>query len=417
MEEHPGGVRLGFVDGTWDITFPAAAGRLGCDEDDLWCWEFGGASGRVRLRREPTVQFEVDVTNLSGDAAMVDPPSVTFTAVGTPVPWFAGAAGEVLNALPQSSVLWVQQRGACIVKPGGFGFFPEPLLLRPGQTSSAAWRRHVLPAATLAPEPTWVPRQRYLQRGEVLEVEHTDAALVGDGLDLGTAADGSVVEGTPGLHELLFLDARGTALVEVGWFLPLEELAASPSALATPDANLVAWLLSCGVGGPPDPDALDVALAEALEVPSAWGVLAGMRAVTMTDLPVAAEVREAAAAVWAGEGDDALRRLLVTHALLSGWEPETVGQWLRSPRVGVVAAPGMTAQEMLASVGFGRITSSTAICSGREVAVAGVWLSTVEESAMAVEWEHAVDVARRRLLCALSERPVATDIAWLLSET
>ena len=205
-------------------------------------------------------------------------------------------------------------------------------------------------------------------------------------------------------------------MVEVGWFSPLEELAASSAARADTDANLVAWLLACGVGGPPDLDALDVALAEALEQPSAWGVLAGMRAVTMTDLPVAAEVREAALVVWADCADHALRRLLLTHALLSGWEPDLVGEWLRSSPAAGAAESGMSAQEMLSSVGFGRITSSATVHGGREVAVAGIWLSARAETMVSAEWEHAVDVARRRLLCALSEAPVATDIAWLLAE-
>lgn len=246
-----------------------------------------------------------------------------------------------------------------------------------------------------------------------MEVDHSDAALMGMGLEIDATSDGSVVEGSPGLHDLAFLDARGTALVEVGWFEPLEEVAVS--ALAEPglDPNLVAWLLCAVDEGDKDLDTLDVALAEALEQPTVWGVLTGIRVVTRTDLPVADDVLWAAATVWQEEPDHQLRRLLVTHAVLCGWEPSVVGEWLESFG-GPVSAP--EPQEVLASIGLGRVTSSPLSHGGREVALAGMWLATRAESAAAAEWEHAVGTARARLMCALSSAPVAIDVAWLLAE-
>ena len=75
----------------------------------------------------------------------------------------------------------------------------------------------------------------------------------------------------------------------------------------------------------------------------------------------------------------------------------------------------MSAQEMLESIGFGRITSSPITHGGRSVALAGMWLVGRKESALLADWEHAVDVTRRRLMCQLSRVPAAEDIAWLLA--
>lgn len=417
VEKHARGVRIGFLDGAWDIHFPPRWQPSFSDEGDLWCWTSGELVGRIRLRRHPRIQFEVDVTNGGADVAQVVSPRVELVPLGQQVPWFSGSAGEVLVAMPEQSVLWVQQRGSCVPAAEGFGLFADPLLLPPGQGASAVWRRTVLPPRSVVPEPAWVPRQRYLARGQVLDVEHTDAALVGDGLQIVTTVDGSQVEGDAGLHQLCFLDARGTALVEVGWFASLTELAGSPSALADADPNLVAWLLAAAVDGAVDLDDLDVSLAEALERPSAWGVLAGMRAATRTDLPVAAEVREAARVVWDGEADPHLRRLLIMHGLLCGWEPDLVDEWLASEPATMDELSRMGPQEMLASIGFGRITSSATAPRGRSVALADIWLSACAESVMASEWEHAVETSRGRLMCALSSAPDAADIAWLLASS
>ena len=417
VHEHHRGVCFGFLDGTWDILFPVGWRPVSSDEDDLWCWNFEELRGRIRLRRHPRIQLEVDVKNTGPDVAQVMPPQAELSPTECQVSWFAGSAGEVLRTLPDATVLWVQQRGSCVAGTEGCALFPDPVLLRPGQGASAVWRRTLLPPDLFVPEPDWVPRQRYLPHGEVLEVEHTDAALAGDGLEIITTVDGSEVRGDEGLHQLAFLDARGTALVEVGWFAPLTTLAGFGSAVAGADPNLVAWLLASGVDAAVDLDDLDVALAASLERPTAWGVLAGMRAVTRTELPVAAEVRDAARLAWESESDPHLRRLMIAHGLLCGWEPELVAQWLASGLVGADDVLSAGPQDVLASIGFGRITSSTTLHSGRDVALAGMWLSAREESVMASEWEHAVDVARRRLMCSLSSKPDTLDIAWLLAHS
>ncbi|MEO7588753.1 MAG: hypothetical protein ABIS84_12090, partial [Arachnia sp.] len=177
------GLSLEFDDSTWDFSFPADWRRVPGDEDDLWAWEVPGVvAARVRLRRHPRVQWEVDVANLGADVATVTTPTVAVTAPGALVPWFAGSAGEVVVALPGATVEWSQRRGSCAGHPGAFSPFPEPLVLRGGQAASAAWRRQVFPAAAQVPAPSFVPRRRYLPSGESLEVEHSDAALLGPGL-------------------------------------------------------------------------------------------------------------------------------------------------------------------------------------------------------------------------------------------
>lgn len=409
-------LRLVFPDGAWEVRFPDEWRPADSDEDDLWCWELPGlASARVRVRQSPHVQLEVDVVNLLGDVATIHPPTVTSRTSGTEVPWFAGSAGEIVQVLPRSTVLWTQQRGSCVARGSrGFALFPEPLLLRPAQGASAAWRRHDLPAAALPPEPSWVPRQRYFHQGETLDVDHSDAALLGMGLHIGTTAEGSEVEGPPGLHDLAFLDARGTALVEVGWYRPLDQLAVLALGLPGQDPNVLAWLLGGVPVGDEDLDALDVALADALERPTVWGVLAGMRAVALTDLPVAAEVRSAARTVWREETDPALRWLLITHAVLTGWEPGIVGEWVQSAgQAPITAEP----QEVLASIGLGRVTSAPEAHGGREVALAALWLAARAESVTAAEWERALEAARARLMCSLSTTPNDLDVAWLLAES
>ncbi|MDO5736201.1 MAG: hypothetical protein Q4P15_06970 [Propionibacteriaceae bacterium] len=410
---HGATLRVVFPDGAWTIALPDGWSPQSSDEHDLWRWELTGvAQARVRLRRRPHIQLELDVVNQSDDVVVLEAPVVSLLSEGTQVPWFAGAAGEVLHVSPASSVLWVQLRGSCAGEGRAFSVVPEPLSLRPGQGSSAAWRRRELPIATLVPEPAWVPRQRYFRRGESLEVFHTDAALMGLGLEITATVDGSSVEGRPGLHDLAFLDARGTALVEVGWFDPLEDIVASCLALPGLDPNLMAWLFASTDVDEPTLDALDVALGEALEAPTFWGVLAGMRAVTLTDLPVASEVVRAARAVWRDDLDPHARRLLLTHGLLSGWEPPLVGEWLHS--AGPI--PFTDAQTVLASVGHGRVTSAPVVHGGMDVALAGMWLAAQPESAAAAEWERAVAVSRSRLMCALSQAPNAVDVAWLVVE-
>ncbi|MGO1488167.1 MAG: hypothetical protein ACTHWA_06370 [Arachnia sp.] len=414
VEQDAYGVRMHFPEGTWGVHFSSRWHMVRSDEEDLWCWTSGELRGRIRLRRHPRVQIEVDVHNTAPDVAQVDSPQVELSTVGNQVPWLAGSAGEVLMSMSEATVLWVQQRGSCVPGAEGFTLFADPLLLRPGQGSSAVWRRNVFPPASMIPEPDWVPRLRYLPVGDVLEVEHADAALTGEGVQLATTMDGSQVGGEPGLHHLSFLDARGTASMEVGWFDSLTEIAGSRPALADADPNLVAWLLAATIDTAEDLDPLDLTLGDALSSPTAWGVLAGMRAATRTDLPVAAEVKEAARTIWEGETDPHLRSLMITHAWLCGWEPEVVRQWLASPAaIGDVSK--FRPQEMLASVGFGRITSAATLCTGRDVALAGMWLSACPESVKASEWEHAVEVSRRRLMCALSNAPIAADIAWLLA--
>ena len=408
-------ITLRFSDSTWRIAMPEQWRRVASDEDGLWCWELPGmAEARVRLRRAPRIQLEMDVVNRGDVVAALHGPRVHFTSEGTTVPWLAGSAGEVVTASAAGTVVWVQHRGSCVAEADGFTTFAEPILLRPAQAVSAVWRRHVLPPATIAAEPAWVPRQRYFPRDEALQVEHTDAAVTGTDLDISTTSEGSEVRGGVGLHELAFLDARGTALVEVGWYNPPGTLTADALALPQLDPNVVAWLLAATPGGVGDVDALDIALAEALERPSVWGVMAGVRAATLTDLPVGDDVRRAAQDVWRDTTDADARRLLATHALVSGWEPGLAAQWAIS--VGPATAP-VLAQDMLASIGFGRITTSPLQHGGREVLLAHWWLAGHGESALTAEWEHAVDTARARMMCALSVAPDANDVAWLLAET
>lgn len=412
---HDTGLRVVLPEGEWRISFPAGWHRIASDEEDLWAWTLGESVGRIRLRRFPRVQLDVDVTNAGASVAQLQPPVVELTPAAPQTAWFGGATGELLHAMPDATVVWVQIRGFCAPLDGGFRLLSEPLLLPAGQGASAAWRREVVPPAVTVPEPSWVPRVRHLPLGEALEIEHSDAALAAPGLELATSMEGSVVEGRAGLHEIVWMDARGTTTVEVGWFAPLEELAQSTEALADPDPNLVAWLLAAGAVGSPDLDALDVALAEAMEQPSAWGVLAGMRAVTGTDLPVAAEVRDAARAVWLTEADTSLRRLLLANALVSGWEPAVVEEWLCSREAVDDPVASMGPQEMLASIGFGRVTSSAHVHGGRSVALAEMWFGAREESFRGVEWGHAIRTARSRSMCALSLAPAARDLAWLLA--
>lgn len=405
-------LRLVFPDSTWTVSFPPGWRPVATGEQDLWSWEMPDvASSRLRLRRHPRVQWEVDVVNLSPDVAMVDTPVAAVSTSGTLVPWFAGSAGEVVVALPESTIEWSQRRGSCSGDASRVSLFPDPCVLRAGQAASAAWLRQELPAGALPPAPAFVPRQRYLPFGQVLEVQHSDAALLGAGLDVTTTGDGSEVLGGAGLHTLSFLDARGTALVEVGWFPTLGELAASALAQPRLPSGLRAWLLAAAPGEVGDVDQLDVALADALEYPDVWGVLAGMRAAALTDLPVADDVSRAASQVWDAEADDAARRLLVAHALVYGWEPAMVLRWLRS--AGPVVSPHV--QQVLGSVRMGRITSEPVDYGGRDVALASLWVAAHAESAEAAEWEMAVATARSRLMCHLSLRTSAVDVAWLVA--
>lgn len=401
--------------------------RAGQAEDaDEFVWDLPGrARFRFRVRRAPAFGVDADLHNLTDDVAHLDSPRLVLTSVEPVVAWLAGSAGEVIVADPDGALVLTQRRGACssVSDPRGVGvaLFQQPVLLRAGQAVGSTWVTSSVPAGRVPPEAAWLPVQRYVEVGEPVELEFPDGAIVAPGLRATTdPVDARTsLAGPPGLHSVTLVDARGSSSFEVGWFRPLPEQVAD--ALAVPDlpADLEAWLRAFSLVDQ-DLDALDVALGRALESPSLWGLLAGLRVAAFTDLPVDADLREAARGLVAEQPRSEAIPILAAHSLRLGQDLGLADELFYPPpgplpeAWRLLGGPGDVSQQLLADVEFGRVSSEPPRYGGRQVALAELWLASRPDSAVHVELGLAVDRARRRLMAAMSGQPDPRELAWLL---
>ena len=348
-------------------------------EDGRWVFESRSARAEVRFRSGERQALEFTLQGLGG--SVIETPGFRFIVEGCVAGWLAGATGRMLL----DGAAWVMLSGWC--GEGGTGrdgrvarIFGEGVRLVPGQRVWSRWRlyrEHEIP-----PLPPWVPPERYLPEDDAIEVPDLDVACTGEGLGSETSDEGSLVRGPVGCHELAIHGSNGVSRLEIGWYLSEGKLVRQALERVEERSDLEAWLLTRllvepGLGERERlMDRLDRCLGDCLDSPNLWSVLAGLRAVQITDLPIRAEV------------DAAASGFSVEKALAAGGSPDAV----------------MTAHPSSAPSGF----------TARDVALVRCRLAGMPDSPVHQELVLGLRTAEARLRCVLSTDPEPEAVAWLL---
>lgn len=349
-------------------------------EPGRWLFQSGDTAAEVRYRPGENEALEFAFQN--GGSTEVRVPGFRFVVGGCAVGWLSGTVGRMLL----DGAAWVMLSGWCA--DGGNGpegriarVFGDETGLAPGKRLWSRWRLY--PDEAVPPLPAWVPAERYLPLGEAVEVPDPDVACTGQALSVETTMDGSLVRGPAGCHELVVHGPAGVSGLQVGWHLPMEQLVTQALERLGEDPGLEAWLLVWLLSQPGLDereqllDWLDLALGDCLECPGLWGVMAGLRAIQVTDLPVQDEV------------EAAVRGFNVEEALV-----------MRT----AIDGAALTSHPSSAHTGF----------TAREVVLTRVQLAGHPESPLHQELAEGLRVAEARLCCELSTAPDPAAIAWLL---
>jgi len=314
--------------------------------------------------------------------SVVETQGFRFVVEGCVVGWLAGATGRMLL----NGAAWVMLSGWC----GEGGAAPEGRValvlggsagLVPGRRAWSCWRLY--PEHEIPPLPAWLPPERYLPEGEAIEVPDLDVACTGNDLVAETVDEGSAVRGPVGCHELAVHGSNGVSFLEIGWYLPMEQLVPKALKRAGNRADLEAWLLTWLLAQPGLGererllDQLDLALGGCLETPGLWSVLAGLRAAQSTDLPIRDEVEAAASGF-------SVEEALAAEGPIDGVAPSS--------------HPGS------ARVDF----------TARDVTLVRFRLAGNPDSPAHQELEQGLRSAEARLRCVLSADPDPEAVAWLL---
>ena len=359
---------------------PEGCKPLPPEEPGLWAFESRGLLAEVRFRPGKREALEFSLQGLG--EAVVETQGFRFVVEGCVVGWLAGATGRMLL----DGAGWVMLSGWCSeggVVPDGLValVLGESAGLVPGRRVWSRWRLY--PEHEIPSLPAWLPPERYLPEGEVIEVPDLDVACTGSDLVVETVDEGSAVRGPVGCHELAVHGSNGVSFLEIGWYLPLEQMVPRALARAGNRPDLEAWLLTWLLAQPGLGererllDRLDLVLGSCLETPDLWSVLAGVRAAQITDLPIRYEV-EAAASGFSVEEALAAERPIDGAALISH--------------------PGS------ARVDF----------TPREVTLTRFRLAGNPDSPAHLELETGLRSTEARLRCVLSTDPDPEAVAWLL---
>ena len=359
---------------------PEGCVRVPTEEPGHWVFKSRDVLAEVRFRSGEREALEFTLQGLK--ESVVETRGFRFVVEGCVVDWLAGATGRMLL----DGAAWVMLSGWC--GEGGAGsdgrvaqIFGDGVRLFPGQRLWSCWRLYS--GHEVPPLPAWVPPVRYLPEGEAIEVPDLDVACTGEGLRFETVEGGSLARGPIGCHEIMIHGSSGVSRLEIGWHLPVQQLVEQALEKTEARPDLEAWLLSWLLAQPDLGereqllDRLDLALGDCLDTPGLWNVLAGLRAVQITDLPIRAEV-EAAASGFSVEKALAMER--------SANEVE------------------LTSHPSSVRAGF----------TSRDVALARFRLCGKPESSATQELEQALKTAEARLRCVLSTAPEPEAVAWLL---
>ena len=359
---------------------PEGCTPLPSREPGCWVFESSCLLAEVRFRAGKREALEFSLQGLG--ESVVETQGFRFIVEGCAVGWLAGATGRMLL----DGAAWVMLSGWC----GEGGDVPEGRVARvlgessglvPGRRVWSRWRLY--PEHEIPSLPTWLPPQRYLPEGEAIEVPDLDVACTGNGLSIETIDEGSAVRGPVGCHELSIHGSNGVSFVEIGWYLPLEQLVPKALGRAGNHPDLEAWLLTWLLAQPGLEeregllDRLDLALGSCLEKPGLWSVLAGMRAVQITDLPIQDEVQEAA------------NGFSVEEALAAGGPIDAVAP---------MSHPGSARGDVTA----------------RDLTLARFRLAGNPDSPAHQGREMGLRNVEARLLCVVSTEPDPEAVAWLL---
>lgn len=393
------------------------------EDPDEFEWQLDAARMRLRIREAPRFGIDVEVHNThESEVFMGASPVLVLESPWPSVPWLAGAAGQVLFPRPGGGELFRQWRGHCGAPVGatardGIALFGDAIWIRPGGRVGSGWRLEEVVGEDSFVDPAMLPRPRYGPEGMEIEIVAPDAAVVATGLQESTDDDATILVGPPGLHQVQLHDARGATTFEVGWHLELPEIC-SMAAARTEEPGLKAWLLlgAAGVRGMADPadvDELDELLGEALDSPSTWAVLAGLRAATTTGLPVRNEAQAAGRRLLETQTQHELGPLLRTQGMDVPTPGAGEGPALDWWRILTSDDDELRAQA-LAWVDQGCISSVPLAHGARGLALAALYCATrgMEPSRLAVHWS--VNLAEARLLCTHSVEPDPAEVAWLL---
>lgn len=369
---------------------------------------------RFEVRRQDGPSRSIDVVCHNTGSRRTELPGLLLSWEPTcPVAWLSGSTGMVVT--PDGGSTWRMLGGWCSdVRGAGEGpvarLFDDSVRLAPGQRVWSRWRLEDSTGGV--PLPRWVPRRRHLPVGEAVEFEDLDVALSGDGLGFETTSSGTLVRGPLGRHKVAVHGPGGVTGIEVGWFLPLPDLVTGALECG-PEPDVEAWLLcwalthsATGAAREQLVDRLDLALADCLERPSLFGVLAAFRADATTELRLGQEPARAARALLLAEPEAGDAVVVAVATLLSG-HPEVVAD-LAPPPI------SDTSDELLRRLEYGLPSSVDPGYTARDVARAGVWLAIHRDSRDHTELARVTALAQARLRCGLSERNDPLDVAWLL---
>ena len=359
---------------------PEGCVRVPTEEPGHWVFKSRDVLAEVRFRSGEREALEFTLQGIG--ESVVETQGFRFVVEGCVVGWLAGATGRMLL----DGAAWVMLSGWC--GEGGAG--PEGRValvlggsagLVPGRRAWSCWRLY--PEHEIPPLPAWLPPERYLPEGEAIEVPDLDVACTGNDLVAETVDEGSAVRGPVSCHELAVHGSNGVSFLEIGWYLPMEQLVPKALKRAGNRADLEAWLLTWLLAQPGLGererllDQLDLALGDCLETPGLWSVLAGLRAAQITDLPIRGEVEAAASG------------FSVEEALTAE---------------GLIGGAALTAHPSSARIDF----------TARDVTLTRFRLDGKPESPAQQELEHGLRGAGARLRCALSTDPDPEAVAWLL---
>ncbi|MFT3889462.1 MAG: hypothetical protein QM713_15045 [Arachnia sp.] len=367
-----------------------------------------GALVRVRVSGGRRLRLELAVESASDDVLTVPGPLLLVEGEREPISWHAGASAEIVLPSSAGPGVLTERRGLSAPgdEPGGSYPLGVDVTLAPRQVVSAAWSYEAYPGGLLdvPGEQSWLPLVRYVPVGDAVQVVAPDGTVTVEGEGALSDVDGEF-EVTPaeGLSHLVVWSAAGPTRVEVGAYRDLEalreELAWTAGSTDVWAYAAVRYLLD-GASHDELLDRVDWVLGTYADEPTAWSVSAAQLAV-MLGLP-APDLDAAAAAVLAGgRPDDAL--LLALHglapqALAGGWP------------VGDLTAAGIDA---VARLSYGRPHTDGRPERGRDVAVARLYAAVLGETQEGLHVAAYARSAEARLLCQLTKRADALDIAWL----
>ncbi|MFV0429569.1 MAG: hypothetical protein ACK5KO_09125 [Arachnia sp.] len=416
------GLQVDVEDGRFHVEVILDQGWVVLAEADRegWFWQLDQlAELRVRVGTGRHL-VELDLRSLSDEPLVLASPRLAVPDRFLASVRAAGAIGEVIIGLPDGSAQLVQQRGTCAADGVEVAVFGSPALLGPYQTASSAWSVAFHPMLVAPPQPSWLPDPAFVEAGNDVVLTYPGASVSVPPALAETSRDDTItVTGPPGRHLVSVADVRGVSWLEVGWYRSLPDLAAEALAVAPLDPGLEAWLRTWTLdhprpGGADPVECLDRALGEALEAPSLWAVLAGLRAAVVTDLPVLGDLQVACAEVGRCEPDAvplmAVHSRAVPQLRLASREPGPGWQW----QVLASQDPAV-AHRLLIQLGCSRPPSLDPVPLATAVTLARLWLAAHPDSSAHTDLRRAAETARARLLSLMSRQPEPESLAWLLA--